>query len=426
MKLIWLTNILVPKLSKYICKPINNSGGWLTGTLDSISQRDDIEITILSPESLSTEFMEGKVDNLSFYLFSDKYTKCQDYSKSLEEYFIKILQEVKPDIIHIFGTEFIHSLTMINACEKLNLLDFVVINIQGLVSVIHDHYYSNLPDKVIKANTIRDFLKNDNIEQQRKKFEVRGSNEILALMKIKHVIGRTTWDKAYTTQLNPKIKYHFCNETLRNSFYSRSWDISKCEKYSIFISQAGYPIKGFHNLLQAMPKILNRFPESRIYVTGKSPMSSLSLTDDLKKNYYQKYLTQLIKKYNLENMVTFLGNLDESNMCDRFLKSHVFVLPSSIENSPNSLGEAMILGVPSIASYVGGIPDLLVDKKEGFLYHSDESFMLSYYINLIFEDTELAKKISENSRKHASKTHNIIENTNRLLEIYHEIIKNEN
>ena len=45
-------------------------------------------------------------------------------------------------------------------------------------------------------------------------------------------------------------------------------------------------------------------------------------------------------------------------MCDRYLKSNLFVCCSAIENSPNSLGEAQLLGMPYVASFVGGVPEI--------------------------------------------------------------------
>ena len=64
------------------------------------------------------------------------------------------------------------------------------------------------------------------------------------------------------------IQYHKCNETLRECFYTGSWGYQQCEPYSIFVSQATYPIKGFHFLLEALPSILNVYPQTHVYVSG--------------------------------------------------------------------------------------------------------------------------------------------------------------
>ena len=82
----------------------------------------------------------------------------------------------------------------------------------------------------------------------------------------------------------------------------------------------------------------------------------------------------------------------------------------------------MILGVPCVASYVGGIPDMLKDKDEGFLYQHDAPYMLAHYVCTIFENEDLALKFSKNAREHALMTHDRKENTRRLIEIYSEIV----
>lgn len=63
------------------------------------------------------------------------------------------------------------------------------------------------------------------------------------MKKVKHIIGRTTWDKACTSQINPKTRYYFCNETLRKKIYKYEYSLEKCEQHSIFVSQASNPIK---------------------------------------------------------------------------------------------------------------------------------------------------------------------------------------
>ena len=103
------------------------------------------------------------------------------------------------------------------------------------------------------------------------------------------------------------------------------------------------------------------------------------------------------------------------------MKSHVFLCPSAIENSPNSVGEAMLLGVPTVGANVGGVHNLLTDNKDGFLYQPDKPQQMKAEILRIFNDDKLAMSLSSNARTHAARTHDPDWNYRRLLEIYHEI-----
>ena len=106
---------------------------------------------------------------------------------------------------------------------------------------------------------------------------------------------------------------------------------------------------------------------------------------------------------------------------EQLLKCNIFICPSSIENSPNSLAEAQILGVPSIASFVGGIPDMIEDKKTGLLYRFEEIEMLGVFICDVFEKKSL-KELSINEIITAQKRHDINKNTADLINIYYKIL----
>ena len=130
----------------------------------------------------------------------------------------------------------------------------------------------------------------------------------------------------------------------------------------------------------------------------------------------------MIKKYGLEQHIRYLGTLNEQDMCRQYLKANVFVSASSIENSSNSLSEAMILGVPCIASDAGGTISLFQHEQDGFLYQADAPYLLAYYIDRIFSDDERAKKFSANSRAHALVTHDKQNIFKRISEIYTEVM----
>lgn len=423
MKVLWLCNIMLPKISKHLNKSVINQGGWLVGLSDGLLEKRDIELIVCFPIFDETQLIKGKVENMYYYGIPVVREKFTEYDEKNIKVFRNIIKEENPDIINIFGTEYPHTLEMVKACESLNIIKKVVISIQGLCSVYAKHYTANLPYKVCKGKKFIEIIKKRSIYKERDEFIRRGTYEIEAIKKVNNVIGRTSWDKACTTQINPNINYYFCNEILRDEFYKYEWNIENCEKYSIFVSQGSYPIKGLHNIFEALSIVKEKYPNFRLYVAGDIILREDSFKERLKESSYPSYLKELIKKYSLQNNIVFTSNLDEKSMCKRFLNSHVFVSASSIENSPNSLGEAMLLGVPSITSYVGGVGDMIEHKKEGFVYQSDAPYMLAYYICEIFENNEKATIFSKNAKERARITHNRKNNVNQMTRIYNDILK---
>jgi glycosyltransferase involved in cell wall biosynthesis len=209
-------------------------------------------------------------------------------------------------------------------------------------------------------------------------------------------------------------------ETLRACFYTGRWSVKECQPGSIFLSQGDYPIKGAHVMLNAMPDILKQRPDAHLYVAGNNITSYHSLKDKIKISSYGKYLHDLIVQHNLTGKVTILGRLTAEEMKQQFLKSSVFVCPSLIENSPNALGEAMLLGVPCVAAATGGIPDILADGRVGRLFSSGNSAELAQAVVRIWNDDNIAQ-LSARAMARAAVIHNRDTNYNRLMELYHEI-----
>jgi glycosyltransferase involved in cell wall biosynthesis len=169
-----------------------------------------------------------------------------------------------------------------------------------------------------------------------------------------------------------------------------------------------------------MPYILQQYPDTKIRIAGSNIFASETIKQRLTRSTYVKYLEKLSKQFGLEDHVQFTGPLNAEQMKNEYLKCNVFVCPSSIENSPNSLAEAQILGVPCIASYVGGIPDMIPSNSCGSLYRSSDHIMLAYSVCNAFS----SKWESTSQVMIATDRHNINMNIQNLLSIYHTIIIN--
>ncbi len=419
MKVLWLTNIILPNVAVKLGKQPSNKEGWLSGIADAVKKSHDFELAIAFPLDLENAPYKECFDGIIYYGFFEDTTHPEVYSTYLEDALKAIVDDYDPDVIHIFGTEFPHTLAMTRVMKDNP--QKILVGIQGVMDVYANHYLDGVPKKVVSRRTFRDRLKKDSLLEQYDKFLKRSENEVEALKNINNVTGRTPFDREFAARINPAADYHFMNETLRPEFYEGAWNIDQCEPHSIFLSQANYPIKGFHFFLEALPKLVEKYPDIKVYVAGDNVTKHKSVLEKIKLASYDKYLVDLMKKYKLEEAVIFTGNLDANGVKERLLKTHLFVCPSTIENSPNSLGEAMLLGVPSIAANVGGIPGIFTDNSDGLLFERGDIDGMIKAVEKIFDDDSLALKFSKHASMHAQITHNPRANYERLLSIYNQL-----
>lgn len=414
MKLLWLCNNAPGVVRAHISGKSAGGVNWVDHVLSGLRSRG-FQVRVLYRGTGEP----GVIDETCSYAAISE-TPAHIYVPELEETFREEIRTFQPDVIHSWGVEYHHALAMASAAEAEGKLPHMVASIQGLCRFLAEHYTDGLPEKVCKGTTFRDFLRKDNILQQQEKFVLRGELETKALQKLQHVIGRTDWDHDRALSINPNVGYHFCNETLRENFYEGCWDYSRCKKHSVFASSCAYPIKGFHYLLEAFARVAEVFPDATLSVTGRSYLVS-DFKGKLRQGSYEKYLAALTKQYRLEDKIRFLGDLSAGEMKQAFLESNVFVLSSTMENSPNSLGEAMVLGVPSVAADVGGVRNLMRSGEEGLIYSSGDRKALAEHIMNLFAQKEQAAAMGEKARKHALQTHDPEKNLRDLIRIYYEI-----
>ena len=417
MKILWITNSPLPEAYEMLKLKAPVTVGWVNSAANALLARSEkIKLAVASFYP-GRELKELTSERMVHYLLPE-ILKTKPNDATNDHLWHSVNAKFKPDLVHIHGSEYPHSYSYVRACGA----ERVVVSIQGLVSIYERYYYGDIEKTdLLKSTTLRDLIRFDTLFSQRKNMQRRGDFEKLLIGKVNHFIGRTSWDRDHIWAINPTAAYHFCNETLRPSFYKKQWSLKNCEPYSIFVSQAHYPIKGFHQLVKALPIILGHFPSAKVYVAGNNFFSNRGM----RINGFGHYINSLIDKYKLSGKILFTGLLNEEEMCQRFLSSHVFVCPSAIENSPNSVGEAQLLGVPCIASFVGGTADLVEHGKTGLLYRFEEVEMLASNVCRVFSDDNFASEISGNEKAVAAARHNQINNAERLYQIYTNIVGQE-
>lgn len=435
MRVLWICNQMPPVVAESLGLQPTNKEGWITGILEQIKKekaKRDVEIGICFPipDSLKKvyesqdgegkELLQGEAQGFPYFGIIQDNVNLHFYDFKVERQIEQIIRLFQPDMLHIFGTEYPHALAAAKAFGKPQR---ILVGLQGIMSACADAYFADLPEKIIKRFTFRDWLKRDNIQEQQEKFALRAEHETQLLRLADHVTGRTAFDQKAALRVHPSMQYHFMNETMRSNFYDgETWKEENCKPHQIFVSQGNYPLKGLHKVIEALSLIREMYPDVTVHVAGDVITAHHTWKEKIKLSSYGKYLLELMKKYQCTGQVSFLGKLDADQMKQEFLHAHVFVCASSMENSSNSIGEAMLLGVPVVSSRVGGLESLLTDEKEGLFYEFSDEKELARRVMRVFEDADLENELSRNARARALETHDPQKNFARLMEIYQEIL----
>ena len=100
----------------------------------------------------------------------------------------------------------------------------------------------------------------------------------------------------------------------------------------------------------------------------------------------------------------------------------LYVHPSYVENSPNSVCEAQLLGVPVVATSVGGVSSLIDDGRTGFLVRSGSAEEIAERIVAMYRNRELLRSVGRNARAEALKRHDREKIASSLLEVYRQLV----
>jgi hypothetical protein len=214
MNILWITNTIFPAPSEAmgIAKPV--IGGWMYGLAEQVSASPGMHLAVATTYS-GKEIKTFDINGVLYYLLPVK-SKIKP-QKNLGAMWNRICEEFKPDVVHIHGTEHSHGLECMRACAELRY----VVSIQGMHSGYARYSSGGISTRDILTNiTFRDVIRGDIIFQKKTQREKKALYERECLQRTRHIIGRTSWDYAHVKNINPAANYHYCNECLRDDFYS--------------------------------------------------------------------------------------------------------------------------------------------------------------------------------------------------------------
>lgn len=407
-KILWFTNNPVNLVSGVF------AGGWMQSLEKAISSFEDIQLFIATRARGGDKSGRFVVGRTTYFLIPDKRSLVQKrldilLNREPHDYFLdrylSIIQEVKPDVIQVFGSEMDYGLICGHTAVP------VVIHIQG---ILHPclHQLSRIDFSIfqlIRAQSIMDFARGNTYSNGFKIFKRRTDNEAKILKSCAYVIGRTEWDKQVMSILAPNARYFYCDEMLRPEFFEHTWGFQSTGIINIVsvISNAAY--KGHDNIIATCMVLKKADIPFEWHVIGFDESASSY------KLFYKQHA------FAMNGLIQFHGGLTPLAMIDLLLKSSVYVHPSHIENSSNALCEAMALGMPVIAMDVGGNTSMINNGVDGLIVPDHDPYILAAVITHVSKNMDIAMKLGANAKKRALSRHDPQRIVANLKAIYVEL-----
>jgi glycosyltransferase involved in cell wall biosynthesis len=411
MKVLWFS--LSPGLSDGYLNNNYEGIGWIKSLEKNIQNKVDLSIAFYHHKKVAP-FKLGATTYYPIEMYKNgNLTKAKrrlfnaiETEKDIQ-LLLDVISIVKPDLIHIHGTEAAFGLV-----QKYNNIP-TVISIQGTITVYQYKFFSKISwFDVLKYSKPKNILFFRTFIHTYMLFKKMAVREQEIYNHSKHFIGRTTWDRRVTKTLAPAAKYYHNDEILRSGFYNNKWTYKPSGKLQLFTTIWGNIYKGLETLLDCARLLDN------INIDYEWQVAGINRKDEV---------VQIASKRNKQPVsvnIKFLGPVNEKTLIDGLLQSHMYIATSHIENSPNSLCEALILGVPCIATNAGGTNSLMDDGKEGVLIQDGDPYAMAGAIIELKDNYDKAIDYGIKARDRALLRHDQEKITKDLLAIYNAILHN--
>lgn len=331
-------------------------------------------------------------------------------------FFKKVEDEVKPDLIHIWGTESFWGMVGAKGVFKAPIL----LDMQGILYAYAKVFYGGLTNReLFRSIGLKEvLLPIRHLYFRKKDFERRGEHEKFVIKNTSFISVQSEWVEAHICSENPGCKIFHTGIILRNEFYtSQQWEYDQNRSPVIFSSSSGSTsYKGLHVLFRALAILKLKFPNIKLRVAG-TIIQNKKLQDG-----YTSWLLKLADELEITSSIEWLGPQTGVQIVDQFRNASVVVVPSLAETYCLALAEAMIVGVPAVVSYAGAMPELAKHNESALYFPAGDFMNCAWQVEKILRNDSLCKAISNAARATGFKRNDPEQIVTNQLKIYNEII----
>lgn len=310
-----------------------------------------------------------------------------------------------PDVIHVFGTEWPFGLV----AERTGVP--VVVHIQGAMlpydNAFYPPRYNGLTYAAAWAPNVVRWIKYY-LTQRRNATRVEVERRVWRA--VNNYMGRTAWDEAVSAIEHPGRRYFHVDEALRRQFYEspQQWrGIGDTATIRIVTVGAGSMWKGLDMMLKTARLLQQTGVRFEWHLVGRMP------------NDFRRMVEWKEKARFADSGIEITGMLGADSVAKLLAEATLYVHTSYIDNSPNAVCEAQLMGVPIIATDVGGVSSLVADKEDGLLVPANDPWRMAYAITTLAADNERMSVFSRRARAKAiarHDPHNIIRDLTHCYE----------
>ncbi len=156
------------------------------------------------------------------------------------------------------------------------------------------------------------------------------------------------------------------------------------EKIILYVGRLVYE-KGIQHLIAAMPKVLSNYHDAKLIIAGRGGMMD--------------QLRQEASNLGLNNKIYFTGYLDSKQVQKMYKCADVAVFPSTYEPFGIVALEAMLAGVPTVVSDVGGLDEIVTHGVDGMKAYAGNANSIADSITALLYDHQLATNVAKKAKQ---------------------------